>query len=183
MSVKPLASQRDAAIEQLRAHYVHNTLDVHEYEQRVEHVTQANDLATMNLAVADLQPLDLAPPPRQALARPESAPAPLLAVFGSVERHSGWLTARHERVVTVFANAELGVTAAELADGVTTLDVTCVFGNVELTVPVDLTVELRLTGFLGNVEDHGRNPPGEVRGPVLRVQGKCVFGNVEIRRR
>ncbi len=183
MSVKPLASQRDAAIEQLRAHYVHNTLDVHEYEQRVEHVAQAHDLETMNLAIADLQPLVLPDAPRQALARPEAGQAPLLAIMGSVERRSGWLTAHQQRVVTVFGSAELGVTAAELPDGVTTLDVTCVFGNVELSVPADVTVELRLTGFLGAVEDRGRNPPGETRARVLRVLGVCVCGNVEISRR
>ncbi len=186
MAVKPLASQRDAALDQLRAHFVHNTIDVDAYERRVEHVTQADDLDTMNLALADLQPLAVAQPEsKTALVLPEHGRVPILSIFGSVERRGNWLTARQEKIVTVFGNAELGMLDTAMPDGVTTLDVVCVFGNVELTVPVGLRVELEVTGILGNTEDRGgrSQPSATAGGPLLRVRGVCVFGNVEIKRR
>jgi hypothetical protein len=181
MAIKPLASQRDAAIEQLRAHYVHNTIDVHAYEERVAHVTQAQDLAEMNTALADLQPLVLAQPEQHALALKPTSDAPLLAIFGSMERRGNWLTARQERLVTVFGSAELGLLDTPLQDGVTTLELTCVFGSVELTVPADLRVELQVSSVFGSAQDDGASQA--TTGPVLRVVGKCVFGSVEIHRK
>ena len=183
MAVKPLASQREAALDQLRAHFVQNTLDMHEYEKRVEFVALADDLDAMNSALADLQPLTTAPPKPQALALPDRG-RPLLAIFGSLERRGGWLTTRHEKIVAVFANAELSLLDAPLPDGVTTLEIVCVFGNFELTVPADLRVEMQVMGILGNAEDRGQRGQVAVgQGPVLRLRGVCVFGNVEIHRR
>lgn len=182
MAIKPLASQRDAALEALRGHFVHNTIDLNEYEQRVEHVTLATDLDTMNAALADLQPLAPVADKPQALVLADQGRLPLLAIFSSLERRGGWLTARREKIVTVFGNTELSLMDAPLPEGVTTLDIACVFGNVELTVPSGLRVELQVTAVLGNAEDPGqRGQPAA--GPVLRLRGVCVFGNVEVRRR
>ena len=181
MGMKPLASQRDAALAQLRQHYVHNTIAVDAYERRVEHVTQADDLEQMNLALADLQPLVVPETKSRALAMPLESRAPIVAVFGSTVRRGNWLSAQTERVVTVFGNAELSLT--ELPPGVTTLDIGCVFGNVELTVPSSVHVEMHVRSILANAEDHARTAAPQDGAPVLRIRGVCIFGNVEINRR
>lgn len=188
MAVKPLESQREAAITQLRHHYVQNTFDADEYERRVELVTQAADLDALQAVTADLQPL--APPvtAQAAVSRPgalvlaDQPSLPKLAIFGSLERRGGWLTSRKERVITVFGSAELSLVGATLPPGVTTIDLVCVFGSIELTVPTDVTVELDVLAVLANAEDHGGRAPRPEGAPVLRIRGVSVFGNVEVTR-
>ena len=184
MTLKPLDSQREAAIAQLRDHYVHNTFDADEYARRVEQVTQAGDLTTLQAAVADLQPLVVATPTRPgAIVLAEQASAPRLAIFSSLERRGNWLTSRRERVITVFGNAELSLRDVVLPPGVTTIDVVCVFGNVELTVPPDVHVVLEVNAILASAEDDGAHVPHLADAPVLRIRGVTVFGNVEVHRR
>jgi hypothetical protein len=82
----------------------------------------------------------------------------------------------------VFGNIELDLRNAVLpAGGAVELDVRAVFGNVEITVPPHLALESDGRAILGNFDQIERAPSAAAPdGPVLRIRGTSVFGNVEI---
>ncbi len=132
------------------------------------------------------------------------------AVFSSVSRKGEWLPAELIEVRAWCGTAHLDFTSALLAPGVTTLDVSAVFGSVEILVPADLAVELGASALLGSVEQ--RDAGGRVRRflaeqldrvtggslgrreladddedddepPILRVEGRAIFGSILVKTR
>ena len=179
------AQQRQAVVEHLGAHYALSTLDLREYERRVEHAQLAVHLHELDSLVADLPALATTPPAapvEHALAM--SRPSPLVSIFGGVARKGRWTPARHERIITLFGNAQLDFRDAPLPSGVTELRVVCLFGNTEIIVPPGVEVEIAAMPVFGNVESHasedGAHGP---QTPRLRVSGVTIFGNIEVYRR
>jgi predicted membrane protein len=75
---------------------------------------------------------------------------------------------------------EIDFREASIDQGEAMLDVSVVFGGVEIRVPEDWKIVVRLGAFLGGVEDRTRKPIGE-GGKTLVLTGNVVFGGVEIR--
>ena len=144
---------------------------------------------------------------------PEPYPAPEVetasAIFSSVSRQGEWVPPEVLEVRAWFGSAKLDFTQAFLAPGVTTIDVSAVFGTVEITVPADLALDLAASALLGSVEqrDGGgrvrrfledqldrvtggalgrRDPPDhdeDDEPPLLRVEGHAVFGAIVVKTR
>jgi hypothetical protein len=103
-------------------------------------------------------------------------------VLGNVERRGRFRLSNGDRVLSVMGNVELDLRDALLPDGVTTIFVRAVLGNVEITVPPTLPVECEGAGILASFAELNRLPAeGSGTGPVLRIVGRAVLGNVEIR--
>ncbi len=77
---------------------------------------------------------------------------------------------------------ELDYREALLGPGVMEVMAVAVLGNIEILVPPGLYVECDGMAVLGNVE-HVEDLPVEVDpdGPMLRIRGVSVLGNVEVR--
>ncbi|HTO68474.1 MAG TPA: LiaF domain-containing protein [Myxococcota bacterium] len=129
------------------------------------------------------------------------------AVFSATARRGEWLPPEELRVRALFGAVQLDFRKALLAPGETTLEVLALFGAVEILVPHDLEVEVAASAVLGSVEqrDHGggmkgfiaeqiRRATGQVHErrelrpadeepPLLRVEGRAVFGSIIVRRR
>jgi hypothetical protein len=132
-------------------------------------------------------------------------PETISAVFSSTARRGEWLPAEEVRVRACFGNVNLDFTQALLAPGVTTLETLALFGSIEITVPADLEVELAASAVLGSVEQ--RDSGGRVRRfitdqirrvtgqtaepsyppdpddepPVLRIEGRALFGSIVVK--
>lgn len=132
-------------------------------------------------------------------------PETISAVFSSTARRGEWLPADQVRVRACFGNVNLDFRQALLAPGVTTLETLALFGSIEITVPADLEVELAASAVLGSVEQ--RDAGGRVRrfiadqirrvtgrdveptyssdpdeeAPVLRIEGRALFGSIVVK--
>jgi hypothetical protein len=141
------------------------------------------DLGT-GLAVAPSKAIvEVVPSPAStALAVRPKRPRGTVAVFSNIERRGNFPLESGARIVAVFGNVELDLREHAFPAGVTELFVRAVCGNVEITVAPTVAVECEGSGFLGSFATVNRVPPeGAESGPVLRIVGSAVLGNVEIR--
>ncbi len=93
--------------------------------------------------------------------------------------------------LAVMGSIEMDLTAAEIAEGETLLDLTAVMGSIEIRMPGDVTVIYDGSAVLGAItflgeEDGGvvasrrTERPGGDGDKVLRIQARSIMGSVEI---
>lgn len=184
ISVRPTASVRDRAIERLSAAFAEGALETEELERRISVVHHSGSVAELDALLADLPPPTAMVPatvPPATMVPATAAPERTVSVLGSTRRAGRWVVPQRLMVRAVFGNVELDFRDAVLPTGVVELDLRAVFGNIEITVPPQLTVESNGSAVLGNF-DHVERSPSQAAGdgPVLRITGTTVFGNVEI---
>lgn len=106
---------------------------------------------------------------------------------------------RHLTVRTMLGNTELDFRHTKFEPGITEVNVKCLLGNVEITVPDGVRVELLCSSVLANVAtgagddlvdsvgdlldaNSGQSvvPSGSSGVSVLRVTGRAMLANVEV---
>jgi hypothetical protein len=148
-------------------------------------------------------------PARQLEPYPAPAVETASAIFSAVARTGEWVPPEVLEVRAWCGSAKLDFCDALLAPGLTVVDVSCVFGSVEIFVPAYLQVEVAASALLGAVEqrDAGgrvgrfiadqlgrvtggalgrREPPpldDEDDPPVLRIEGRAIFGSIVVKTR
>jgi hypothetical protein len=181
-----LRDARERTIARLTEHFTHDQLEVAEYERRIAAAHRAESVAALDDVVAGLPALT-APVP--VVHRAELLPdAPerrrMLAILGGVDRRGPWNCPRHLRVVAALGGVSLDLREARFAPGVTDIEVTALFGGVEIIVPPELAVETEGSGILGGFAalDHAPSHADPDR-PLVRVHGLAVFGGVAVQMR
>jgi hypothetical protein len=104
-----------------------------------------------------------------------------VAFLSSTNRDGDWILPRSFRVVSFMGNVELDLTNARLGAGESHIEVRCIFGNVEITVPPGIRIEVEGQPFVG-VFEVTRSAPSTTapEAPLLRVTGSSHFGAVTI---
>jgi Cell wall-active antibiotics response 4TMS YvqF len=110
-----------------------------------------------------------------------SGPLQLRHTFGSTKRTGEWQVPGHVVLRQRMGSAELDFTAAVFETAQVTLELDMIGGSVELRVPEDMHVESTLATTLGSYEDHRANNPVGAAGRSLTIQGRAVWGSVEVR--
>jgi hypothetical protein len=183
---------REQVLEQLSDAFAKDELGLEEFEARVDSAYQASTELGLQALVKDLTFQPVAPTelvarsaePTSALALTGARAPRVLAVLGNVERRGRFQVPNGYRATSVLGNIELDLRDATLGAGVTEIHVRAVLGNIEIIVPPDLPVECEGTGILASFAALNRMPAeGGGDGPVLRIVGSAVLGNVEIRTR
>jgi hypothetical protein len=178
-----VAEAREQVLERLSNAFAQDQLGLEEFEARVDGAYQASTEPGLQALVRDLAPLPA--PARTELVTtttPSTAPPRVIAVLGNVERRGRFRLASGYRATSVLGNIELDLRDATLEPGVTELRVRAVLGNIEIIVPPQLAVECEGSGILASFATLNRMPAeGGEGGPVLRIVGSAVLGNVEIR--
>ncbi|MEV0985485.1 DUF1707 domain-containing protein [Streptomyces sp. NPDC049949] len=107
----------------------------------------------------------------------------VVAVCSSSTRKGRWRPGAHTRVVAVLGDVTIDLTEAVFEQQVTEIDVTSVLGNVEITVPENVTLRGYGSGVLGNFEVHGegRADTTDPSAPVVIIRGFALLGNIEAR--
>jgi predicted membrane protein len=107
----------------------------------------------------------------------------LVTIFGGGRRQIDSQDFRGGEITATFGGYELDLRNAAIATGPAVIDVTAMFGGIEIRVPGTWTVEARGVGIFGGFGDETRQPrPGEVtREQRLIVSGTAVFGGVSIK--
>lgn len=106
-----------------------------------------------------------------------------VAVFGSCERQYGGRHFQAGKVTSIFGGLELDFREADIDDEAV-LEISCVFGGVEIRVPETWNVRSRSLPVFGGFEDRTRQTkvadPSGAKRKTLIITGIIVFGGVEI---
>lgn len=189
VAMAPTSAQREQTIERLTSSFADDQLTMDEFERRAELVYGALTVVQLQQLVADL-------PGNSAAAASElgtstnientSKTETIRTVFANTERRGSERVPRRLRLRTLFGNTELDYSTAVFARGITEIDVRCTFGNIEITVPRGVRVELDCSAILASVGSEARRFDDDgVREPntppiVVRLTGRAIFANVEV---
>ena len=83
-------------------------------------------------------------------------------------------------VTAIMGGAEIDLRPAQMPAGRAVVDVTVVWGGVDLFVPADWKVTVEALPLMAGIEDATRAPVGEARGHLV-VRGVVLMGGVEIK--
>ncbi len=104
-------------------------------------------------------------------------------IFSGGERQIVSQSFKGGRITAVFGGTELDLTKANLAPGVSELEIACVFGGATLIVPDDWHITIEVTPILGGFSDTRKLTPGRTVDPSkhLVIRGAVVFGGGEVK--
>lgn len=102
------------------------------------------------------------------------------AVFEDRAVRSAAITLEGASLTSVFGDVDLDLRDAEAGEDMT-IDVTVIFGDVDVTVPADWRVVVAASSLFADIEHRPPQQPADPDAPLLRVRGFSVFGDVKIR--
>ncbi len=102
-------------------------------------------------------------------------------VFSGTSRKIESQAFRGGKAEVVFGSAEIDLRGARLAGDRATIDLSAVFGGIEVHVPRDWEIVLEGTPVLGSIESHKSAVPATGKTATLTVKGAAVFGSIEIK--
>lgn len=185
-----LERERERTIESLSQHFAQDDINVEELERRLEVATRAKGVAELRALLADLDPsMGLAPivagtPVRPTPAVPMAVPARdrVVSIMGETKRRGAWSVPHHLDVTAVMSDTTIDLTQATLPVGAIELHLRVVMAQVKIIVPPGVTVDCRVSAFMGAVTEDvelGDQPrPGA---PVVRLTGWAVMSEVQVK--
>jgi len=169
------AQQREAVIDRLTRSFAEDALTMDEFERRAELAYSAASLADLQALVSDL---------------PAEAPAGdgrkssgtsigtirdrITTVLGNTERGMPGTMPRFLRIRTLLGNTELDFRQSTFEPGVTEVNVRCLLGNVELTVPEGVRVEILCSSVLANVGVSKKPGAGDADWPGILLDNPAA---------
>jgi hypothetical protein len=195
---------RERVVERLRQAAGEGRLDIDELEERLERAFAAKTYRDLQPLLADLPGRHgSAPRPHPADAdvfapRPVHPVAPFStalggtptvtrsqAVLGDQRRTGLWVVPTHYTASALLGSVLLDLREASFAEREVTISCTVFLGEVKIRVAPDVTViDDATTTILGEAKQRTSRdlPPPPPGGPVLRVTGTVVLGEVTIER-
>jgi predicted membrane protein len=105
----------------------------------------------------------------------------IVGMFSGQKRRIESSAFRGGRATALFGGAELDLTGATLAEGKATLELTAIFGGIDLRVPRDWRLVVEAVPILGGVDDK-RSPVAEADvKATLYVKATAIFGGIDIK--
>jgi hypothetical protein len=182
MSLVALRDRRERVIARLTECYERDLIDVDELDALLDKAHAANTLAELDKLVAGLGEGPRVRHVVHSTNDPSRLDTKYLTVmFSTVERTGHWVVPRTLIARMMFGNVLLDFRDASLAAGITTLDLSTTFGNIELLLPPWLAIDVEVASIGGAVEERHRIArdldPSE---PLLYLMGVVRFGNLHI---
>ncbi len=189
VALAPSSSQREAIVEKLSLAFADDAISMDEFDHRAGLVYSALTVIDLQKLVSDLPSAEFTGI-QQAVTVGELATFPkeesIRTIFSNTERGGPGKIPLRLKLRNLFGNTELNYARATFAPGVTEIDVRCTFGNIEITVPRGVRVELACSAILASVtsesysRDHNDEEVVAPGLPVMRVVGRALFANVEV---
>jgi hypothetical protein len=166
---------RDAAVRRLREANAQGRMDLAELRLRSEAIGNAatrGELARITSVLAE--PSSHAP-----VARPARTWS--VAVFGDVTRRGSWRADRSMTPISLFGDVVLDFRQAALTGGEVGITAVTPFGDIDLTVPAEVEVEVSGFTLFGSkrVDVQPAGPGGPMA--TVRLRAFTLFGSVKVR--
>ncbi len=87
---------------------------------------------------------------------------------------------RGGKLTAILGGIELNLREAQLKDNQAFLDLTALFGGIDIRVPETWRVEIKGTPILGGIENQTRPNP-DLNAPVLKISATAMFGGIDIK--
>ena len=170
---------RERVVQRLSEQFAADRISLDELERRLELVYQAKSPSDLVAITADLPASNTLPAAH--FGRGEQVQA-IRTALGNITRAGPMLLPSRLEVRSILGNIELDLTEATFGP-VTEIAIRSVLGNVEIVLPAGVRVENDGNGILGSFECRVSPAVMPMVGtsPVVRLTGRCVLGNVEVR--
>ena len=172
----------DATVQELESAYTDGRLDDSELEDRMAKAIKAKTEGDLSELLADLARLEHT----TAFARAKTLrrlKTSALALFSGIEQTGSFIVPKFYRISAIFGGCLIDLSKAQLESPISTIQISAIFGGVQLFVPAGVRVEIHSTPIFGGVSKkvHDENLPHDA--PFIRIYAKAIFGGVEITRR
>ncbi len=101
-------------------------------------------------------------------------------IFGSISKKITTKSFKGGSISVVFGAAEIDLRSAQLAEEGAVLDISTIFGGVEIRIPESWVVQTRSSAVLGGVDAKYSNTENNT-GKRLVINASAVFGGVDIK--
>ncbi len=104
-------------------------------------------------------------------------------IFGGGEFHITSENFKGGKINALFGGGTYDFRNAKLAEGVQVLDISLVFGGLEINIPAEWDVKVEVTSILGGFSNKtlSYSRPAEITGQLI-IRGSAIFGGGEIKR-
>jgi Domain of unknown function (DUF1707)/Cell wall-active antibiotics response 4TMS YvqF len=179
-------ADRDTAAAVINNAMAEGRLTAAEHSDRLDAIYSAKTHAELVPLLEDLpgQRAAVAPARTSAGLARTGVGARIVTIFSGTTRKGIWHPEPEISVLTVFGGTELDFRDAVLPGNQVVLHATTIFGGLEITVPPEMRVVDNGGAIFGGREIDGNvAETADADSPVLRIEGNCVFGGVEVRRK
>lgn len=104
----------------------------------------------------------------------------IVAIFAGASRKHAWRVRKNTSILAVFGGVELDLTQATFESRDVEMNVFCLFGGIDVTVPPGTDVDNQVMAVLGG-SDVGKLAPPDPSAPRITVKGFVGFGGVDIK--
>jgi hypothetical protein len=183
-----LKERREVTIQALCEHFAADRLELADFESRLDRAHRAREAVELDALLGDL-PAPAPPPPTlqqsvsrtaQRVSQSVKDSSTMLAVMGGIDRRGHWVPARKNVVIAIMGGAGLDFREVQLPPGETEFFLFCMMGGAEIIVPPDLTVDSSGIAIMGGFEAVSPPRSSDPNAPVLKINGVCFMGGVEI---
>jgi Domain of unknown function (DUF1707)/Cell wall-active antibiotics response 4TMS YvqF len=174
-------ADREEAAAVLNSALAEGRLTVAEHSERLDAIYEAKTHAEIAPLVDDLPAKGsaVARAPRTDVEPASGRSQKIIAIFGGASRKGKWHASPKINTVTIFGGAELDFRDAQLPAQEITVNCTCIFGGVDITVPPEMKiVESGIAIFGGRDISSNEAEAASPDAPVLRLTGLTLFGGV-----
>ncbi len=180
-----LDREREKVVEQLSRHFAHDNLTLDELERRMGLVYQASSVQSLRELTRDLPEAEAAVAPARSAAPVPQAFLPehgrIVSVMAQTKRKGVWQPPRDLDVWCVMSETLLDLTQAQLAPGVTEIEMHALMASVKIIVPPGVRVVCQPSAFMSTVDDETENPPPVGSGaPVIRISGPVIMTELKV---
>jgi len=102
-------------------------------------------------------------------------------IFSGIKRRFESQEFRGGKATVLFGGMDLDFTQAALADNKAAVELTAIFGGIEIWVPNDWEVVVDSSSLFGGVEDKRKSVPPTETKATLFVKATAIFGGIEIK--
>ncbi|HET9440464.1 MAG TPA: DUF1707 domain-containing protein [Longimicrobiales bacterium] len=183
----PLQSRREQTIATLCEHFSRDNLTVEEFERRLDAAHRVQTMPELTQLLQDLPALPIQPtaPAATTSSVPKVASHArehqhFVAIMGGVDKRGVWQPAQKTYCYVLMGGVALDYREALLPPGETELTIIAMMGGAEIIVPPDMRVDCDGIAIMGGFDHGPEMSSADAGAPVLRINGFCLMGGVEI---
>jgi hypothetical protein len=184
----PLQARREQTIAALCEHFSRDHLTVEEFERRLDAAHRVQTMPELTGLLTDLPAIPV--PVTPAVPAPSSSvprvathareQQHLVAVMGGVDKRGQWQPAQKTYCYALMGGASFDFREAVMPPGETELTIIAVMGGAEIIVPPEMRVDCDGIAIMGGFDHAQQDRAFDPQAPVLRINGFCLMGGVEI---
>lgn len=172
----------DITVKKLECAYTEGRLDDNELEYRMEKAIKAKTEGDLSELISDLAEIKHTTALASLKSR-QRLKTYALALFSGIEQTGSFILPQFYRISAIFGGCLIDLSKAKLENPLSNIEISAIFGGVQIFVPKGVRVELHSTPIFGGISKKVNNENLPHDAPLIRINAKAIFGGVEITRK